>query len=439
MAHASSHLRPLLRPVLPSLATLLLATALLSCLSSSPAAITTPSRRPLQSSSASPLRLNQLQLLATHNSYKLAPSPELRDYLASLLPADVPAALDYAHPDLTDQLENFGVRAFELDVYADPDGGRFGQRAGPKLAGINGTSPDGEMWVPGWKVMHTQDVDFETVALTLKEALGEMRAWSERRGAHVPVIVWVEPKRDQLPEGLVRLGNALLAASEAAGPDTFAEVLDINATLLLDLESEVLNAFTRDQLLLPGDLLTSDNTPLAQAVLPDRWPLLDDVRGKFVFVLDPAVRDIYLNARPALSGAVFFTSARAESGHEGMTDAIFVAAAEGPFKHQVERKEREDVLKNVAAAEISAAVGKGYFVRTQVDNMGVLTIAEARQNDTFRRDAFIAAGAHAIRTDFLRPSDLFPSTYSVPAVACGRSPCCNPVNAGGHEGCQMLE
>ena len=36
--------------------------------------------------------------------------------------------LEYTHRPLTEQLSRLGVRQFEIDVFADPEGGRYGVR-----------------------------------------------------------------------------------------------------------------------------------------------------------------------------------------------------------------------------------------------------------------------------------------------------------------------
>ena len=59
--------------------------------------------------SAQDLHMNQIQVIATHNSYHIAKEKPLMPDLA------------YSHPPLNEQLDN-GVRGFELDVYLQPEG-----------------------------------------------------------------------------------------------------------------------------------------------------------------------------------------------------------------------------------------------------------------------------------------------------------------------------
>ena len=66
---------------------------------------------------ADPLRINELQFVGSHNSYKLAMADEHVQALSARNP-DAARALAYEHITLEEQL-NLGLRKLELDV----DGG----------------------------------------------------------------------------------------------------------------------------------------------------------------------------------------------------------------------------------------------------------------------------------------------------------------------------
>ena len=89
------------------------------------------------------------------------------------------AALDYSHPPLSEQLD-LGLRALELDLFYDPDGGRYAKPLGQQLVRLAGKTPAlfdpaGKMAAPGFKVLHIQDIDFRSNCLTLSDALRELR------------------------------------------------------------------------------------------------------------------------------------------------------------------------------------------------------------------------------------------------------------------------
>src|SRR5580698_4322125 len=85
----------------------------------------------LASASAQELRLNEIQIVGTHNSYHAGISPNEMTYLQQTNPRSADA-LSYRHPALTVQLDA-GVRQLELDVYGDAKGGLFANPAGPRL------------------------------------------------------------------------------------------------------------------------------------------------------------------------------------------------------------------------------------------------------------------------------------------------------------------
>src|ERR1700742_3552622 len=109
-----------------------------------------------QSSDA--IKLNQIQVIGTHNSYHagIAPS-EAKLWQAKY--ADAYKCLDYQHQPLTQQFDS-GVRQIELDVYADTKGGLYAHPSGPAMAAAAHLPPDpdfdpkGVMSKPGFKVMH---------------------------------------------------------------------------------------------------------------------------------------------------------------------------------------------------------------------------------------------------------------------------------------------
>src|SRR5690349_19405289 len=69
------------------------------------------------------LKINDLQAVGTHNSYKQAISPAQMKLLRGADPKQADA-LDYAHPPLPAQLDA-GARQLELDLLYDPEGGRY--------------------------------------------------------------------------------------------------------------------------------------------------------------------------------------------------------------------------------------------------------------------------------------------------------------------------
>ena len=76
-----------------------------------------------------PARMNELQVIGTHNSYKREISEaEQSAYEAAInTPGDYDAFLAYSHATLPRQLARQNVRGLELDLLGDPLGGLYAE------------------------------------------------------------------------------------------------------------------------------------------------------------------------------------------------------------------------------------------------------------------------------------------------------------------------
>jgi len=335
------------------------------------------------------LKLNQIQIIGTHNSYHAGIPPSEAKVWQIKSPNDF-AGLDYAHPPLTQQLDG-GVRQIELDIFADSEGGRFAHPAGPRMVAAANLppdapfDPDGVMMKPGFKVMHVQDIDYRSVCQPFVACLREVRAWSYAHPKHVPIFILVETKQSS-KEGALQLTPA-----EQFTPAVFDA-----------LDAEIRSVFSSRELITPDDVRGRFAT-LNEAVLAGNWPALKSARGKVVFLMDQLwAGPVYLEGHPSLRGRVLFTNAE-----PGQPDAAFIERNDGP------------------ASEITALVRKGYLVRTRADD----STREARTNDTRRRDSMLTSGAQIVSTDYPASEPArWEGHYSVslPGIAPAR---CNPVNA----------
>jgi len=61
------------------------------------------------------LRLNQIQVIGTHNSYKMDIHPSVMEALRQKS-EETARSLDYAHVALARQFSEYGIRKIELDV-----------------------------------------------------------------------------------------------------------------------------------------------------------------------------------------------------------------------------------------------------------------------------------------------------------------------------------
>lgn len=329
------------------------------------------------------LHLNDILTVGTHNSYKQAIEPHIMTLIASRAPK-VADTLDYSHIPLDAQL-NDGARALELDVVYDPKGKLFDRPLGPMLTATK--TPPGyieAMQQPGFKVMHAQDFDYVSSCFNFIACLKIIKTWSDAHPAHVPILITLNAKDDSP----IAMG---------------AQALKFDTAAFDALDAEIASVFA------PGDLITPDQVQgayptLREAVLAHGWPTLGQSRGKFLFALDedePKI-SLYRAGRKSLEGRLMFVNAPEDSPaaayltlNEALTDT----------------------------AHITADVKAGFLVRTRAD----ADTAEARKNDTARRDAALASGAQYVSTDYMEPDARFgPYQARLPG---GAAALCNPQRA----------
>lgn len=353
---------------------------------------------PARAQNGEPLRLHHIQVLGSHNSYKEALSPSLFELYAKERPETV-RGLDYHHVSLTRQLE-LGLRKLELDVFHDPQGGRYAQPGGLRWVAEAGLPPGppydprGEMKAPGFKVLHVQDLDFRSSCLTLRSCLDELRAWSQAHPRHLPVVVTLNAKDGVIP----RPG--------------FVEPLPFDAAAFDALDRALVQGLGRKRLLLPDDV-RGEADSLEEVILERGWPLLEETRGRFLFVLDEGGEKLatYIAGHPALRGRTLFVNAP-----EGTPEAAF-RIVNDPIRRG------EDIRRLVA---------RGYLVRTRAD----ADTREARSGNTERRDAAFASGAHFISTDYYLENPKLATGYRVRLPGGGVARC-NPVTTS--KACSLEE
>lgn len=327
------------------------------------------------------LRLNDIVTVGTHNSYKEA-IPDKIMALIRMGARKSAEGLDYSHVPLANQLDD-DARAIEIDVVYDPKGGLYAHPAGAAMTGVS--LPDGFVDImskPGFKVLHVQDIDYRSVCMTLITCLQELKVWSAAHPDHVPILVTMNTKDDEIPFP----GSVTPLKFDTAAFDA--------------LDAEILSVFSRDQIVTP-DQVQGGFPTLREAVLTRGWPTLGEARGKFIFALDEDGEKLkaYQGERKSLEGRVMFVNAPESSPlaayltlNEALTDT----------------------------AHITRDVELGYLVRTRADADTV----EARSDDTARRDKALLSGAQFVSTDYMEPDARFgPYEVRMPE---GFVAACNP-------------
>lgn len=331
------------------------------------------------------VRLNEIQVLASHNSYHVEPEPTLLAALKNFL-GEAADGFEYTHRPLADEFDA-GVRQVELDVFVDdPAGGRYAQ---PVLVPALGLEPvDPALSQPGLKVLHVQEVDYRSTCPTFVDCLTQVRDWSDAHPDHLPITIQIEAK-----DGAI--------ADPGLG---FVTPLPWTAASFGTLEAEIGSVFAPERVLTPDEVRGRFGT-LADAVQAGRWPKLDQARGQVLFVLDDkgAKRDAYRTQVPDLADRSVFVDVP-----ESDPDAAMMVV--------------NDPIGD--ADRIRALAEAGFIVRTRADGDTV----QARSGDTTQRDAALASGAQYVSTDYVWPDDRFGTGYVVdlPGDTAAR---CNPVNA----------
>ncbi|MCB9739819.1 MAG: hypothetical protein H6747_11165 [Deltaproteobacteria bacterium] len=194
------------------------------------------------------LRMNQIQVVGTHNSYHKRPK------------TGGPKDWQYDHAPLDVQAGDLGVRQFELDVHWNAEAGKF-------------------------EVHHVTLLDAETTCATLQACLSALRSFSDANPSHVPLWVWIESK------------------------DANDTIIDGN--LLDKLEAEIAAIWPAERRVDPDDV-RGDAPDLMTAVQNEGWPLLSEVRGRAMFSLldGDKVRDAYVAAHPKLEGRILFAEGK---------------------------------------------------------------------------------------------------------------------------------
>ena len=364
-------MRPLLR------AALLLACALTTtAIAGGPA---TPGR--------TALRMNDIQVVGSHNSFKARIPAAVMVKLLARDP-NAAAALDYYHLPLARQLDA-GVRQVEIDIFADPVGGRYADPKGESIAGAAGEATGFDraaMLRPGYKVFHIPDVDYLSTCVTLRRCLGEIDAWSRAHPRHLPIMVTI---------------NAADLPSTIPG---VSPPLPLNDAGLLDaLDAEIRTTLTGRRLITPDEVRGNAAT-LHEAIRTHGWPSLEAVRGRVFVLFDvrDAVSDAYRAGHPSLAGRAMFGWYRADQP-EAAVEIV------------------QDPL--VDGAAIRRWVGQGLIVRTRTDANTV----EARKRDHRKAEAAARSGAQAVSTDYY-PGAPDPARLGFVVTLPGRAMArCNPV------------
>lgn len=318
------------------------------------------------------LKINQIQVIASHNSYRKRTYPPLLDYLkglSAILPASLnPESWDYDHLPFNEQFSNYNVRGLEIDVSPDPNGGYYYNRGGNSFVDEPVESNVPQLLQPGYKVFHVADLDYETHYYTFVEALQAIKQWSDANPNHIPLFINVETK-SSTPGDILPFQN-------------FVKSIPYSNSLADDIDAEVKSVFGNnlDKVITPDKIRGEYNT-LEEAVLAGKWPKLSEARGKVIFIMEGGLTGFYKAGHESLKNRAMFIY----TNNSGTPESAFI------------------ILNNAKSSEtqINQKVSEGYIVRTRSDS----DTKEARNGDVSSREAAFRSGAQITSTDYYKPDD----------------------------------
>ncbi|MES2799401.1 MAG: Ca2+-dependent phosphoinositide-specific phospholipase C [Bacteroidota bacterium] len=317
------------------------------------------------------IRLNDIRILASHNSYKKKPNPKLikflQKYKKKLGEENNPERIDYGHLSFDEQLNNYSIRGFELDVYYDPKGKLYQKRKIYKF--VKGLKPNAKvpsLNEPGFKMLHIADIDFETHYYTFIEGLKVIKKWSDEHPKHTPLFINIEPK-DRNPGDYSKFLNFL----------GFKKALHFDSLAWNAFEDEILSVIPREKIVSPNDL-QSTYSSIKDRLKNEGWPSLNECLGKVFFIIDGNFDHFYQKVVP--NGVMF------NYDHTPNESSAFLKR-NNPFENPEEIQQQTEL----------------YIVRTRSD---VETI-EARKNDYSMYEAALKSQAQIISTDFYAKDPAF--------------------------------
>jgi hypothetical protein len=325
------------------------------------------------------IKLNDIRILASHNSYKKLPNKKVIQFLGKfkkqLGKENDPIQLDYGHVGIEEQLDNYHVRGLELDIYHDPKGKLYRKRKinrfifGQKVRVKNET-----MNQPGFKVLHIPDIDFESNYTTLIESLVDLKRWSDKNPGHSPVFVNIEAKGYSAADesGFLRFIG-------------FKRAIRFDSLAYLQLDEEIKSVFDLDRIFTPS-ILRSDFNTIDERLTKTGWPKLNECLGKIIFILQGNNDDIYKRSIDRKEDRVLFVYS--EPGEEN-TAFILRNSSKG----------NENEISELA---------KKFIIRSRADS----GTHQSRNNDYSDYHSVLKSNAQIISTDYYK-ADLRWSSYEI--------------------------
>lgn len=289
------------------------------------------------------IKFNELNFMATHNSYQTPAIEETKTLYRNLgqLTFDYIAGNtgDFWSETLTDQL-NCGLRSFEMDIET--------------------FDRDGEI---SFTCMHSPYLDMSTSCYDFALALKEIAMWSDNNPNHLPITVIIEPKSLFIPLEDMKFFNI-----------DYAKALD-----------EVLRESLGEKLFTPADMLR-DYSSFGEMRKADDWCKVKDMLGKVLILLHEGdVTKKYIRIDPSIKTQAMFPMLRPKDIDRDCTSFIIC--------------NKPDELLEINEEVIFE---KKIMVRTRTDNF--TSVTEERREQAMASGAHIVSTDYPVRTDLTKDS-----------------------------------
>lgn len=310
------------------------------------------------------LSMVNLQYVGSHNSYHIAPPAKAFDWLGNTRPeraAQQRQSLDYTHSPLKHQL-NSGQRMLELDIYADPNGGRFSVSKLREITGIDESATgvlsydESILLAPGLKTVHYPNFDLNSHCPIFQNCLAQIKTWHDDNPGHLPLVILIEAKEGHLFD--------MHRSSNGDSPVSFSEQ-DWNS-----LDNSILQTFERSSIIFPTDVIEEDNGVA--------WPSIDNSKGKIAFLLFDYGKSV---SRRYVEHAI----------QSNQSTVLHLQKDTPTIPSSWVRQSVPDIFATLKALKT------GKLVYSKADTTGI--------KDSDRRATALASGANLVATDYPKEFD----------------------------------
>lgn len=264
------------------------------------------------------VKFNEVQFVATHNSYQLLPTDEYKqlfntvsDLTFGLLSAE---KTQFEMDNLTEQFE-LGIRSVEVDIETVDDGENV-----------------------SFIVTHDPLCDNTSSCYDFEKALEEIRMWSDNNPGHLPITVIIEPKKAVVPVNNMK--NFTLE---------YARILD-----------ELIREKMGDKLLTPKDMMR-DFADFKEMRENDGWLTLEETMGKVLFLLhDTTVTSKYISLDKTIKSQAMFPMLRYNDRDKSYASFIIDNSPADALKHKEESLGRCNLIVRTRADSFPAFSDEKY-------------------------------------------------------------------------------